>query len=220
MFETIDNYCERIGDGFWAEPLNAITNLAFILAAFFSWRLMARLNQSALGNWVLVLLLFSIGVGSGLFHTFATRWAELADIIPIVLFQLAYLWLYSRNVIRLKGMGAAGLLVAFVAILAFGFMLNASLGERFEALLAPLNGSGMYAGALIGVYGLGIYHLKAQTEHRAALLLAALLFTFSLLFRTLDMGLCNQIPFGTHFLWHMCNAGVLYLSIRAYLYSQ
>ena len=55
MFETIDNYCERIGDGFWAEPLNAITNLAFILAAFFSWRLMARLNQSALGNWVLVL---------------------------------------------------------------------------------------------------------------------------------------------------------------------
>ena len=55
---------------------------------------------------------------------------------------------------------------------------------------------------------------------RRALLLAALLFTFSLLFRTLDMGLCSQIPFGTHFLWHMCNAGVLYLSIRAYLYSQ
>ena len=26
-------YCERAGDAFWAEPLNALTNLAFLLAA-------------------------------------------------------------------------------------------------------------------------------------------------------------------------------------------
>ena len=30
----IDNYCERLLPGFWDEPLNAISNLAFWLAAW------------------------------------------------------------------------------------------------------------------------------------------------------------------------------------------
>ena len=29
----IDIYCERLGPGFWAEPLNATSNLAFIVSA-------------------------------------------------------------------------------------------------------------------------------------------------------------------------------------------
>lgn len=29
----IDAYCERIGTGFWAEPLNALSNVAFFAAA-------------------------------------------------------------------------------------------------------------------------------------------------------------------------------------------
>ncbi len=32
MDRAIDLYCERLGPGLWAEPLNAVTNLAFILA--------------------------------------------------------------------------------------------------------------------------------------------------------------------------------------------
>ena len=34
----IDGYCERLGPGFWAEPLNALTNLAFLIAALVMWR--------------------------------------------------------------------------------------------------------------------------------------------------------------------------------------
>jgi len=35
----IDLYCERLGPGIWAEPINALTNLAFLVAAFAAWRL-------------------------------------------------------------------------------------------------------------------------------------------------------------------------------------
>lgn len=35
MNEFIDIYCERLGPGLWAEPLNALTNAAF----FYSRRL-------------------------------------------------------------------------------------------------------------------------------------------------------------------------------------
>ena len=36
---VIDIYCERTGPGLLAEPVNAITNLAFLLAAAACWRL-------------------------------------------------------------------------------------------------------------------------------------------------------------------------------------
>jgi hypothetical protein len=40
IFDPIDAYCERLGPGLWAEPLNALTNLAFIVAALIcAWRL-------------------------------------------------------------------------------------------------------------------------------------------------------------------------------------
>ena len=29
----VDNYCERLAPGFWGEPINAFTNLAFLIAA-------------------------------------------------------------------------------------------------------------------------------------------------------------------------------------------
>ena len=33
----VDDYCERLGPGLWAEPLNLVTNLAFLIAAIL-WR--------------------------------------------------------------------------------------------------------------------------------------------------------------------------------------
>ena len=42
LTRAIDIYCERIDTAFWAEPVNAVTNLAFILAALYGWRLAAK----------------------------------------------------------------------------------------------------------------------------------------------------------------------------------
>ena len=33
LMRSIDNYCERLDPGFWAEPLNAVTNAAFVIGA-------------------------------------------------------------------------------------------------------------------------------------------------------------------------------------------
>ena len=35
MLDPIDAYCERTSAAYWAEPVNAVTNLAFLLAAHF-----------------------------------------------------------------------------------------------------------------------------------------------------------------------------------------
>ncbi|MBA54810.1 MAG: hypothetical protein CMK89_10185 [Pseudomonadales bacterium] len=216
MFESIDNYCERIGSAFWAEPFNAVTNLAFIVAAYFGWKLMKRLSVQSLGHVFLISVLFTIGVGSFLFHTFATRWAELADIIPILVFQITFLWLYSREVIRLNRSWAALAMLVFFCVAGAGFQMKALLGLG-PAEPSPVNGSEMYAGALVGVLVLAIYHLVSAKKSRFMLLAAFGFFCLSLTFRTLDMAVCQIWPLGTHYLWHLCNAAVLYLSLKALL---
>ncbi len=34
----IDLYCERTAPGFWNEPINAISNVGFVIAAILAWR--------------------------------------------------------------------------------------------------------------------------------------------------------------------------------------
>src|SRR5690606_32245750 len=84
--------------------LNAITNGAFILAALLAaialWR--QRPPKPPLGIIILIALVFTIGIGSFLFHTFATFWAAQADVIPIGIFMLAYLG-YALRVYLMLG---------------------------------------------------------------------------------------------------------------------
>ena len=77
----IDLYCERIGPGLLAEPLNAATNGFFVIAAWWCWRSARASTRRDVE--VLAVTMFAIGIGSGLFHTFATPWAELLDVIPL-----------------------------------------------------------------------------------------------------------------------------------------
>lgn len=209
--EPLDIYCERLGPNFWAEPINAISNLSFIIAAVFAYRLGQRLQIRTLGFYWLVTTLFAIGVGSFLFHTFANRWSMYADILPINLFQLGFIALYGAIIGRKIGvssiLGSIVLLIIFIA-------LTKGLAQFPED---ALNGSIRYSSAFISLFFIGIYHALTFSEERYTLILATACFVFSLVFRSFDIALCNSIPLGTHFLWHLFNGYMLYLVIRAYI---
>ena len=82
----VSQYCERTDASFWAEPLNAATNAAFLIAAaaaFLTWRRAGRRDLPVLA---LIVVVVAVGLGSFTFHTVATRGAALADIIPIAIF--------------------------------------------------------------------------------------------------------------------------------------
>jgi len=102
--DKIFSYCERGGDpAFWGEPLNAVSNGAFVIAGLVAAVQLARSVRAdrALFEWCLAVLVIVIGVGSFLFHTYATRWAVLADTIPISVFMLAYLGYALRRFVGL-----------------------------------------------------------------------------------------------------------------------
>lgn len=85
----VDAYCERTGPGLAAEPLNAVTNLAFLIAALALWRLVRgdRGQQAAPASLAtLAVLLAVIGLCSLAFHTLATGWAGALDSLSIAAF--------------------------------------------------------------------------------------------------------------------------------------
>ncbi|MCB1802903.1 MAG: ceramidase domain-containing protein [Gammaproteobacteria bacterium] len=202
----IDLYCERLSPDFWAEPVNALTNAAFLVAAAFGWRLAGRLGQRDLQVSVLLAVLASIGIGSFLFHTFATRWAMLADLIPILVFQLFYLWLYTGTI---NGWGRALRMVSVASLL-----LALVLSTR---LAAYANGSLIYLPALLTLVMLALHARVQARPGRALLLAASALFALALSLRTIDMLVCEQFATGAHFGWHLLNALVLYLVTSALL---
>lgn len=206
MLEAVDLYCERTSPDFWAEPVNALTNGFFLLAAWYGWRRAGVIGAGSPGVWLLLTLLCAIAVGSFLMHTFAARWSIWADVLPILVFQLVYLWLYCREIVGIRVTVTIGFVVVYFVV--------AIYSRQFPEIL---NGSLMYAPALVVLLVLGIYHLTTRRMERYVLLGATGVFVFSLASRTLDYAVCPYFPLGSHFMWHACNALVLYLLLRGLL---
>ncbi|MEP3278948.1 MAG: ceramidase domain-containing protein [Stappiaceae bacterium] len=207
LSKQLDNYCERLSPDYWAEPINAITNLAFILAAVFvllAWRQSDSRPRSVLflGVWIGV-----IGAGSYLFHTHATVWALFSDTIPILIFILAYLFLAMRFFMHLP-IWASGLITLGYIPVTYGI----------APMLGPYLGSSAgYVPALLAMFIVGGLMLPRDRTVAVGLLSTASLFLISLCFRMADEPLCDNFPLGTHFMWHILNAVVLYRLAMIYL---
>ena len=192
----VDNYCERLGPGFWGEPINAFTNLAFIIVAIL---VVPRIKQDP-GAALLTFIIFLIGVGSGLFHTFATQWAALADSLSILLFILFYLYFATQRVL---GRDKAGALLSVLLFIPYAYIMEKGLGS----VLGALNGAIQYVPVLILIFAFGA--LSRDPQARKGLWIGCLILAVSLVFRSIDQAVCGTIPFGTHFLWHILNAVML-----------
>ena len=204
---AVDLYCERQSADFWAEPVNALSNLSFLLAAFAIFALMRRdgVRTSPAARFLL-LNLVAVGVGSFLFHTFATRLMMLADLLPIFVYQLAFLLFYARDVMRLGARQLVVLLLAFVLV-NVGFALLPR---------AWLNGSLAYGGALLFVGGMAAWHYANRKREPALLGWAFAVLMLALVFRSVDATVCAWWPLGSHWLWHLLDGLLLYLTLRAY----
>jgi hypothetical protein len=201
---AIDAYCERTGPAFWAEPVNALTNLGFVLVAIWLWRRSAGIRAAR----VLAAVLAAIGVGSFLFHTYAQTWAGVADVVPIALFVLIYVYLVHRDFLRLP-VWAAGLAVLL-------FLPYAVVVEFFVAGVPFLAISGIYWAIPLALfaYAAGLMHRNPAVARGLAL--GAALLTLSIVLRSVDEPWCNSVPLGTHFAWHLINAAMLGWMIELY----
>ncbi len=137
-FTSLNIYCERHGAGFWNEPINALTNLIFILAGFM---LVLNTRQNKLCIF-LSLQIILIGVASFLFHTFANILAGLIDTVSIMLFGVTYI--FGSNYYLLKLNTITSIIIA-LCLVPFSFFVSQLATISFGSL----NGSTLYLSFII-----------------------------------------------------------------------
>jgi hypothetical protein len=206
---SLDLYCERTDTSFWSEPLNALTNLGFLVAAVLIAH-RARRDHGKLGGDAAVLagLAALVGAGSFLFHTFATVWGRWLDLVFIAAFVYV---LVALCLVRVAGLGWRGVLT--------GLVLYAVLERGVLAALPAgmLGGSVLYLPPVLALAAAAWYARHRRRPAAPGLAAAVAVFVVAIAVRTADLPLCRAWPTGTHFLWHLLTAWVLYLAATAVL---
>ncbi|SDB22842.1 ceramidase domain-containing protein [Bauldia litoralis] len=208
LCRQFDVYCERIGFGLDAEPLNALTNVAMLVVAAFAARLqIARPNRDAAGLiWAAIIAVALGGIGATLFHTTATVWAVWADMMPFLVFMMIILWLALT---RHFGWPAWAAVIAVLGFLAITF----GSGPLIPRGLLP--GGAYYLPPLLVLFAVAVILQRRGSKAGVSYLLASIVFLGALAARESDGPLCAAIPFGTHFLWHLLAALLAWILIRS-----
>ena len=200
--DNIFFYCERTSFDILSEPLNFFTNLCFII-----FSVLLLFNKSILDKKY-ALLIFLIGVGSMLFHSIPNRLTGFLDVFFIISFIFYYIFtLYIK--LNIKKYISAIISIAFIVIcFVFGIISKNTL----------LGSSAFYLPIIFHILFLYLYFLKNKKiyMYHNLFLFILVLFSFSLLLRSVDLYLCNLFFIGTHFIWHILNALVLYLLVKFY----
>lgn len=221
--QPIDIYCERLDPSFWAEPANAVSNIAFVLAAIWGWSEAQKRGEGNPFIWVLIALAALIGVGSFLFHTFAMRWSEYADVVPIWSFVALYVFVATHRlggirpgrVIAVALIAAAALTVVYLATMGADVQDHHTVGPARD----PLNGSGQYLPAVIAFVVFGLVTWRRRHPMRHWIAAAGGVFVLSLTARTFDMRICGAMPLGLHFIWHLLNGLMIGLLLQVLIRS-
>jgi Ceramidase len=224
-------YCERgTNEALLAEPVNALSNGAFLLAALAGFFVVLRQPEEDRNTdqFLLPVIVLFIGLGSVAFHLYANSAAQLFDVVPIGVFMLAYLSLALNRFLGVPPATTAFLVIGFAAIVPI--VLQVRCGQDFigfppadlTGVKPCLNGSLGYLPALAALIVVGL--VLSERGHKAApwLLWAAAIFAVSITLRSLDLALCDKVVIqgrntGTHAAWHVLNALALFLLIRASL---
>jgi len=198
-------YCERgNSSALMAEPINAFTNLAFLIAGYLGYKLLKNKGINFKELLVLPYMLSLVGLGSFAYHTARNSITFIFDALPIYIFIVFVLFLILKEL--LKGKLKASLVLS-------GFIII----EAVLLIYVPrefLNGSILHIAAIIFVFLIGWFATKQYgTKVLKPLTGVIVLYAFAIFFRSIDASICFWFPIGTHFLWHVLAAFAGYQGI-------
>lgn len=207
LCRAIDHYCERTSADLDAELINAFTNAAFLVGAKLAWRLQASQPEAKTSSLIRVLIVAMavVGLGSFLFHTVGTRWAEWGDVIPILIFMLLYLWFVLTYLFAWPAVWKIPALAIFCVAT---FLLEARVSGDV------LWGGALFIPTILTFIVIGVTLKRRKHPAANAMIGAIAVFFAAFTARSSDMPVCETFPLGTHFLWHLLNATLLYLLVR------
>ncbi len=196
-------YCERTTADIFSEPLNSITNLAFVLISYLIFRKYKNYENGIIFSG----LVFCIGLGSFLLHTIPSKITALIDVMFILFFIVFFLYILFRKVIKLP------IIYALLLSLASPFIyyyLGSSLKQNFSLI----GDSSFYIVILSHLILIYFYLLIKNVNFNNYILIASIIFLISIFCRIIDKVYCDINLYGTHFLWHILNSLVLFYLVK------
>lgn len=210
---AIDLYCERLDASFWSEPVNALSNLAFIAAALWARRALHQRGLHARDLHWLTLSMASIGVCSFAFHTVGQRWAAWLDSISILVFLLGFAATWTQRVLGWpwrRAWLAAPIAGSVIGVGTIALMQVPATWMRTEVA--------WYISTWLAIALTTVFTPRMASTGlamRAWMWGCTALFTLALGLRQIDLLVCPWWPLGTHAGWHLSNGLVTALALRA-----
>lgn len=200
MQRTTPIYCEtslNMLGTFPAEPINTYTSLAPVLFGALALMYLVRRREGSRVAYVLAILAILTGLGSVAWHSLRTDLTLTLDALPGVIYFIiiVFFWFYYL------GARYWGLVVLAGFIAAMVFIPRGS--GVLKQLIAVLVLVAIAIGLLVATW------LRRRPAFKFALpMIGAGIIAITL--RSLDLRVCETIPIGTHFFWH------IFLGIAAY----
>jgi hypothetical protein len=133
-------------------------------------------------------------------------WAIILDVAPIIVFAICYMVLFVRRVLGESQKMAA---------IAVAIYIGLNFGIRFFFERGSMHWAYVFFPTIFCLLAMCVYLYKNKHAIRNYVGLGTGLFCLAVLMRTFDVPLCSRWPSGLHFLWHMINAGVLYVMVQS-----
>ena len=202
----MSTYCEGGVGLFYTQPVNTISNIALLIAAYFAYRLIRTKHVNNKTVKILPFILAVTGIGSILWHGMPNLLTNFADTLPLSAFVLVSLFFLLDKLLNKRGLVWKILLAFTLVETPFIFHILPSLNGFLPYLIVLVFG-------VFLSYGL-VKKYKILTPHLVTIIV---LFAIAFFFRTIDHTVCPVFSAGTHFIWHILNALVLYLLIRVFI---
>ncbi len=200
----IPTYCERVGkSGVFAEPVNVISNISFLISAYLIFRYLKRNHSKDVSLYLLAIFTAFIGLGSTIFHIFATPISLLPDSIPIYLTMIIFLWTFLKNTLGNQKI-ATIITVCFVGL------------QTFLYLSGFRNVGNVTIRHIVNIVGIPLLILLAHKKYFKSInyLYATLvIYIIAMVLRATEPLICPAFPMGTHFTWHILLAAIPYLGV-------
>ena len=228
--EHVFLYCERgTNEALWAEPINAISNAGFFLAALIAWQLLLwRPREERSPDQFLLSVLRLCSSASAASPSISTPTGDVAGRRRAdQLFMLVYLGFALNRFLGVPPGFTVLLVIGFAALIGLAMQVQCweggigFAGADIADAKPCLNGSAAYLPALGASDRRRHAARRARTIGRRLMCVwAAVIFAVSIILRSLDMAFCDQVVIdgrkvGTHFIWHLLNAVTLFLLLLA-----
>ncbi|KKR31848.1 MAG: Conserved hypothetical membrane protein [Parcubacteria group bacterium GW2011_GWF2_39_8b] len=200
LVKNFPEYCESVA-GFWTvEPLNALTNFAFFIGAYYLLKYIRVNNLKNRLSIFLTGLMVVMGLGSLLWHSYRSEITMLLDTLPIYIFFILALYLFVQVLTKNKKLT--------IVILAL-------LGLIYYLIFTYIPGLNIFSGSLKYIFILIVlvalsFFIRKKYGYDYNFLTPLGIFLVAIMLRTIDIFMCPFFPFGTHFIWHILIAIAMY----------